>query len=322
MTVLPEFHDQLQAAARRQAGRRLPRPGIALRGSLGTIILTTLSAGVVAAVAVVLSTAVRAGPGTTPSAKARSSVASSRAALLQTLAVLRTPQTAADRRSLPSGFLGIQSGRHAGRVVNNSNYQRFLRDRGYPQVDRSLVRVAGVASGGALTFVPMTFRQTTPHRHGIGKLVTFTLHGPRVEGLALSLRLPGTDRVDVSPSTVGALRAEGVNLFTYADHENAGVVVVPDGVTEVRLSRFRVTSRVHVDPTLIPAVTAPVYDNIALFHVAAPTVVTQGGLPGEGGAGMYSTDAHAQMSWVGPQGQVVEHAEIDIAFNFIVRTYR
>ena len=322
MTALPEFHDQLQAAARRQARRRLPRPGIALRGSLGTIILTTLSAGIAVAVAVVLLTTVRAGPGTTPTGSALSSVASSRAELLRTVGALRTPQTAADRRSLPSGFLGIQSGPHAGPVVNNSNYQRFLRDRGYPQVDGPLVRTAGLASGGTLTFVPMTFRQTTPHRHGLGKLVTFTLHGPRVEGLALSLHLPGADRVDVSAIDARRVASPGLNLFTYVDRQNTGVVVVPDGVTEVRLSGFRVTSHVHVDPTLIPTVTAPVHDNIALIHVAAPTVTTHGGLPGEGGAGLYSTDAHAHMSWFGPQGQVLKETEIDIAFNFIVRTAR
>lgn len=322
MTVLPEFHDQLQAAARRQAQRRLPRAGIELRGSLGTIGLIGLSTAVVLAVAVVALTAVRAGRGTTPAAKPPSSVASSRAELLQTLGALRTPQTAADRRSLPSGFLGIQSGPHAGRAVNNSNYQRFLRDRGYPQVDRSLVRTAGLASGGALTLVPMTFRQTTPHRHGIGKLVTFTPHGPRIEGLALSLRLSGTDRVDVSPSTVGVLRANGLNLFTYVNHQNTGVVVVPDGVIKIRLSGFRVTSRVRVDPVLIPVVTASVHDNIALLHVAAPTVMTRGGLPGDGGSGMYSTDAHAHMTWFGPQGQVLKQATIDIAFNFMVRTPR
>ena len=77
MTVLPEFHDQLQAAARRQAQRRLPRAGIALRGSLGTIVVIGLSTAVVLAVAVVALTAVRAGRGTTPAAKPRSSVASS-----------------------------------------------------------------------------------------------------------------------------------------------------------------------------------------------------------------------------------------------------
>lgn len=322
MMVLPEFHDQLQAAARRQARRRLPRPGIGLRGSLGTIVLTTLSTAVVVAVAVVLLTAVRAGPGRTPAANAPSSVASSRAELLRTLGALRTPQTAADRRSLLPGFLGTQSGPHAGRLVKNRNYQRFLRDRGYPQVDRALVRTAGLPSEGALTFVPMTFQQTTPHRHGIGRLITFTLHGPRIEGLALSLRLPGAARVDVSPSTVGALRAQGVNLFTYVDHQNTGVVVVPDGVTEVRLSGFRVSSRVHVDPDMIPAVTAPVHNNIALLHVAAPTVITHGGLPGAGGPGMYSTDAHAHMTWFGPHGQILKETEIDIAFNFIVETRR
>ncbi len=320
MTILPEFHDQLQAAARREVQRQRPQRRVALRGSLGTIVLTALSAAIVAAVAVVLLTTVRPGPGTTPAAKPPSSVASSRAELLQTLGALRTPQTAADRRSLPSEFLGIQGGPHAGRVVNNSNYQRFLRDRGYPQVDRSLVRTAGLASWGTLTLVPMTFRQTTPHRHGVGKLVTFTLHGPRIEGLALSLRLSGTDPIDVSPSTVGALRAQGVNLFTYVDQQNTGVVVVPDGVIKVRLSAFRVTSRVHVSPRLIPAVTAPVHDNIALLHVAAPTVIAHGGPPGDGGAGMYSTDAHAHMTWFGPQGQVLKQTTIDIAFNFMVRT--
>ena len=319
MTVLPEFHDQLQAAARRQARRRLPRPAIAFRGSLGPIALTALSSAVVVVVALVLLTAVRSGPGTTPAGSLPSSVESSRAELLRTIGALRTPPTAADRRSLPSGFLGIASGPHAGRLLNNSNFQRFLRDRGYPQVDASLVRTADLASGGTLTFVPMTFRQTTPHRHGIGKLVTFTLHGPRVEGLALSLHLPGTDRVDVSPATVGALRAHGVNLFTYISHQNVGVVVVPDGVTSVTLSDFRVTSHVHVDPRVIRAVTAPVRENVALFHLGAPTITTHGGLVGEGGPGMYSTDARAHMTWFGRHGQVIRQSEIDIAFNFTVR---
>ena len=320
MTVLPEFHDQLYAAARRRARQRGPRPRIPLPGRLAPVVWSGLSGAVVIAVAVVVLTARSAGPSSAPTSKP-SSVESSRTELIQTLAALRTPQTAAERRSTPVGFLGVESQRLAERLIKNPQYRRFLRDRGYPKVDRSLVRKVSLASGGAVTLVPMTFRQTTPHYHGRGKLVTFTLHGPRIEGLALVLRLPGTDLTGVSPSTVGALRAHGVNLFTYAHHHNAGVIVVPDGVTTVSLSDFRVTSHVRVDPASIPAVTAPVQDNIAVFQVAAPTVMTHGGPPGEGASGVYSTDAHARMTWLGPQGQVLERerATIEIAFNFIVR---
>jgi hypothetical protein len=98
------------------------------------------------------------------------------------------------------------------------------------------------------------------------------------------------------------------------------VVIVPDGVTNVSLSDFRVTSRVHVDPTLIPAVTASVHNNIALFHIVAPTVMTHGGLPGEGASGMYSTGADVRMTWLGPRGRILKDTTIDnIAFNFIAR---
>jgi hypothetical protein len=319
MTILPEFHDQLYAAAQRHARRRLPRPQITPPRRLGTLVVTGLSTAVVIAVAVVVLSAHGVVPSSAPASKAPS-VASSRTELLETLGALQTLQTAADRRGLPSGFFGIQSGRSAAMLKKNSEYQQFLRDRGYPQVDHPLVRTVSLASGGALTLVPMSFRQTTPHSHGIGRRVTFTLHGPRVEGLALSLRLPGTDLVGTSPSSVHALRARGVNVFTYVHRHNTGVVVVPDGVTKVRLSDFRVTSRVRVDPIVIPAVTASVHDNIALLHVVAPTVMTDGGTPGDGASGMYSTGANVRMTWFGPQGQILKRTTIDnIAFNFIAQ---
>jgi hypothetical protein len=320
MTLLPEFHDHLYAAAQGQARRRLPRPRVGVPRRVGTFALTGLSTAIAIAVAIVVLSAHRVGPGGAPGSRS-SSVASSRTELLHTLAVLRTPQTEADRRNLPSGFLGIQSGPPAARLMKNPRYRQFLRDQGNPQIERSLVRTVDLASGGALTFVPMTFRQTTPHRHGLGEPVTFSLHGPRVEGLALALRLPGpgTDRVGLSPSTVGALQADGLNLFTYVDHQNTGVIVVPDGITNVGLSDFRVTSQVHVDPTLIPAVTAAVHNNIALFHVAAPTVMTHGASLGSRARGMHSTDAHARMTWLGPQGQVLKRTTINIAFNFIAQ---
>jgi len=318
MTLLPEFHDQLYAAARGHARRRRPRPRIALPRRMGTFAVTGLSSAVAIAVAVVVLSAHGVGPGGAPGSGS-ASVASSRAELLRTLAVLRTPQTAADRHSLPSGFFGLPSGPSAARLMKNPRYRQILRDQGYPQIDHSLVRMVGLVSGGALTLVPMTFRQTTLHGHGFGERDTVSLYGPRVEGLALALRLPGTDGVALTPSTVGALQAHGLNLFTYVHHQNTGVVIVPDGVTNVSLSDFRVTSRVHVDPTLIPAVTASVHNNIALFHVVAPTVMTHGGLPGEGASGIYSTGAYARMTWLGPQGQILNRTTINIAFSFIAQ---
>jgi hypothetical protein len=303
MTILPEFHDQLYAAAQRHARRRLPRPQITPPRALGTVVVTGLSTAVVIAVAAVLLSAHGVGPSRAPTSKTPS-VANSRTELLQTLAALRTPQTAASR---PIATILMEA---------PSNQ----RDQGYPRVDGPLVRSVGLASGGAVTLVPTTFRQTTRHYHGLGKRVTSTLHGPRIEGLSVLLRLPATASVESSPVSVGALRAQGVNVFTYVHHQNTGVVVVPDGVTNVRLSAFRVTSRVHVDPALIPAATASVHDNIALFHVVAPTVTTHGGLPGDGASGMYSTGADVRMTWFGPQGQVLKQTSINnIAFNFIAQ---
>jgi hypothetical protein len=306
MTILREFHDQLYAAAQCQTRRRLPRPSIPLPRWLGTIVLTGISTAIVVAVAAVLLSAHGVAPSRTPTSRTPG-VANSRTELMQTLGALRTPQTAASRRI----------------AAILTKAPRNQRDQGYPQIDGPLVRSLRLAPGGAATLVPTTFRQTTPHNHGLGKRITFTLHGPRIEGLSVLLRLPGTASVQASPVTVAALQAHGANVFTYVHHHNTGVVVVPDGVTSVRLSAFHVTSRVHVDPVLIPAVTASVHNNIALFHVVAPTVTTHGGPPGDGASGMYSTGADVRMTWFGPHGQVLKHSTIDnIAFNFIAQARR
>lgn len=301
MTVLEEFHDQLYAAAQRQARRRT-----GLVAHLGTVAAVGLSVAVAVAVAVVVLTTVRSAPSTGPSARP-ASVVSSRRELLHTIAALRRPQTLADRESMVSAALGLQGNRAAS---------------GYPRIDRSLVRKVDLGSGGALTLVPMTFRPTRSHSHGLGERVTFTLHGPRIEGLALVLSLPGTDVTAASSSSVGALRKSGANLFTVVRHQNVGVVVVPDGVAEVKLSDFRVTSQVHVDPSLVPTVVSPVHDNVAVFHVAAPTVLSHGGPSTESEGGMHSTGAYARMTWIAADGAAIKRANILIAFNFIVRGTR
>ena len=229
MTILPEFHDQLYAAAQRQARRRLPQPGIALPSRLGTFVGTGLSTAVAILVAAVLlnAHAPLAAPGSKPP-----SVASSRAELFRHSAALRTP-----RRPRPTAKATVQ----------------FHGDPGYRQVDHPLVRTMALPSGGYADAAPndVPADDSAPPRDR----QTGHLHGERpARRRARPMAPPPGDSLrQASPSSVAALRAHGVNLFTYVHHQNTGVVIVPDGVTKVRLSEFRVTSHVHVDPNLIPA---------------------------------------------------------------------
>ena len=322
MTLLPEFHDQLHVAARRQARRRLRWRIAVPHTRLGTILVPLVSLLVVVTVGGIALTAGRAGPGAAPASRP-SSVASSRTELLLTLGVLRTPQSAADRRALRSGgFFGLQTGPIAARLLRNPQYRRMLRDRGYPRIDHPLVRTVRLASGGALTLVPMTFQQTRAHVHGLDRPVTFTLHGPRIEGLALQLRLPGTDLTGVSAASVAVLRAQGINIVTYARGRNVGAIVVPDGVTKVTLSAFRAPRILHLSPFRIHTVTASAHDNVAVFDVDAPRVTAHGRRPSGPQPGMVSADAYTRMTWFGAQGQILNRTTIDIAFNFIVGAHR
>ena len=321
MTLLPEFHDQLHVAASRQARRRLRQRIAVPQTRLGTILVPLLSILVAVTVGAIALTAGGAGPGAAPVSRP-SSVASSRTELLLTLGALRTPQSAADRRALRSGgFQGLQTGPIAARLMKNPQYRRMLRAQGYPRIDQPLVRTVRLASGGALTLVPMTFQPTTAHIHGLDRPVTFTLHGPRIEGLALELRLPGTGLNAESATSVAVLRAQGVSIVTYDRGRNVGAIVVPDGVTKVTLSAFRAPRILHLTRFRIPTVTASVHDNVAVFHVVAPRVTTHGRGPGDPMPGLVSADAYTRMTWFGAQGQILNRTTIDIPFNFIVRAH-
>ena len=148
MTILPEFHDQLYAAAQRQARRRLSRPRIALP-RFGTIVLTGLSTAVVIAVAAVLLSAHGVVPSEAPTSKPPS-VAKSRTELLQTLAALRTPQTAGSRRiatilmKAPSNQRdqGVPAGRRSARALGGSSFRRrgHTRPNDLPADDAALSR--------------------------------------------------------------------------------------------------------------------------------------------------------------------------------------
>lgn len=320
MTLLEEFHDQLYAAAERQARHRLKRRIVGARQRLGTIVVTGLSVAVAVAVAAVVLTSVKATSSTTTSSRP-SAVVRSRRELLQTIGELRTPQTLVDRRSSPPYFFGVPFGPLAKQLLRDPQYRQALRDRGYPEMDRGLVRRVSLGSGAVLTLVPITYRQTTPHSHGLGTRTTFTLHGPRIEGLGLGLAVPGTGLTEASPSTVEALKAHGANVFTYVRDHNLGVIVVPDGVATVTLSHVRVISHVKVPESLIPATTVHVAQNLAVFSLTAPVVMSHGNVPGRGAPGMYSTGAYARMTWRASDGKIINRATILIAFNFIARAH-
>ena len=309
MTLLPEFHDQLHVAACRQARRRLRQRIAVPQTRLGTILVPLLSILVVVTVGAIALTAGGAGPGAAPASRP-SSVSSSRTELLLTLGALRS-----------GGFQGLQTGPIAARLMKNPQYRRMLRAQGYPRIDQPLVRTVRLASGGALTLVPMTFQQTTAHIHGLDRPVTFTLHGPRIEGLALELRLPGTGLNAESATSVAVLRAQGVSIVTYDRGRNVGAIVVPDGVTKVTLSAFRAPRILHLTRFRIPTVTTSVHDNVVVFHVVAPRVTAHGRRPGDPMPGLVSADAYTRMTWFGAQGQILNRTTIDIPFNFIVRAH-
>jgi hypothetical protein len=323
VTILPQLERDLFDAAR----EHLPAADAAVQGldtsdqrdqhrpsriagrprrqGLGATVSIALSIAVAVAVAAVALTALRHGhaPRSPTTAPSRST---SRRELIQTLGILRTPQTKAERDVVVPYFLGGIPENLARRHRPLPNGLRQLQARwGYPNVDRTLIRAVDVP-GGKLTIFPLTYQPSTRSPR-------------RTEGLGLQLQVPGSPLEGLTPESVAALRSHGLNLFTYARHRNTGAVVVPDDVAKVTLGPFRVTSRVRVAAALTPTVSSVVHNNVAAFQLNAPTVTSRGGLPGQGAPGMYSTGAHARMTWFGARGNVISRTTIVIAFNFIVR---
>jgi hypothetical protein len=132
--------------------------------------------------------------------------------------------------------------------------------------------------------------------------------------------VPGSDPTGLTPQPVSALLAHGLNAFTYARHANVGSVVVPNGVAKVTLGPIHLALGNLVAPTALamPATTAIVHDNIAAFRRPVPTVSPWPSVP-PGRGGMSSSGAYVRETWLGPDGQVIKHSTVLIAFNFIIR---
>jgi hypothetical protein len=215
--------------------------------------------GVIAAVGVLLAVAIGAVAITTlghrsrPVVPASSTAVSSRHELLQTLGVLRRPQTRMDLLATrPAGdggeFPGI--------------FQVPFPVRSPVRLDTQLVRAVNVGDGYRAAIFPTTVERSTPQ-------------APRGEGIVIALRGPlpfSAFIASPTPTSVQALRSHGLLLSEYvASGTDRGVMLVPDGVARITLDHFRLSAPRSASLGQIPATTSTVTDNFALLQIIGLT---------------------------------------------------
>ena len=233
------------------------------------------------------------------------SVGASREALIQTLGVLRRPQTRVDRSAVSAWPYGRHLSARA--CLSNAN--------GLPCVDRPLVRKVRVPPlGNQITFLPFASRSSHQFPEG-GEGLMIAVHGPHIG-------YEGGGPVD--PST---LKTHGLQLFANVGYGlNRGVIVVPDGVAKVKLRAFRINGHPTANTTVIAAANSPVYENAAGVQIKNQTVerlgLTWANFPGHfsmnagrGCKGSYTIfsvpDASARMIWQSAAGRTVREQTIE-----------
>jgi hypothetical protein len=259
MTLMPEFRRQLLDAATNHPGRArgrarlgMPRCGLArLRPRLGAPIAMTASILVVVAVVAVVLTigGDHRGVGTPGSQRARGvpGVATARAQLLGELGALRRghASTLAAHAPLPVSQL---------------------------QVDRSLVRIVQT-TGYKVTLVPVSHSVagSASSRRTTGLVVM--VQGPNVPSGFPAIE---TGSVTVSnPVSPAAIARQGTIIMMYVSGAlNRAVVIVPDGVTRVQLSRFVPDRSSGGRLAAIAPASAAVYDNVAVIPLPDVTTTT------------------------------------------------
>jgi hypothetical protein len=327
MTIIPQLEHDLSAAADRRLATNLgAKPAARARrrpfGGSAAIAFSVVVVVVVTVIALSLhhgaASGTRTGSGT---------VQSTRRELIRALGVLSTPQTSAARNpryDVPDGMVArfsvnlahlrsqlrdpkLTSHARATLRAEIADVDRAIASFGYARVDSSLVRVMHAPYDETIGLDPISEQ--------VG-----ARSSQRIEELGLSLLVPGSDPSGLTPQPVSALLAHGLNSFTYARHGNVGFVVVPNGVAKVILGPIHLALGNLVAPTALamPATTAIVRDNIAAFRLPVPTVSPWPSVP-PGRSGMSSSGAYVQETWLGPDGQVIKHSTVLIAFNFIIR---
>jgi hypothetical protein len=299
MTLMPEFRQQLLEAAanrshgrgRRHSGVGMPRFGLTrLRPRLGAPIATTASILVVGAVLAVVLTIGRAHRSVgTPGGQRDGGVpgvATARAQLLGELSALRHGYASKLTAHLP------------------------LPPSVSPlQIDRSLVRTVQTR-GYKVTLIPVshTVRRSASSRRTTGLVVT--VQGPNVHS-----GFPAIDNRSFAignPVSPAAIARHGTIIIMYVSGPlNRAVVVVPDGVTRVQLSRFVPDRSSGGRLAAIAPASASVHDNIAVIPLPDVTTTalhqTQQTVRGDGGlfsrhrcrvnAVLYFVPVSARMTW-------------------------
>ena len=290
MTLMPEFRRQLLDAAanrphergRRHFGVGLPRP------RLGAPIAAIASILVVLVVVAVVLTIGRAHRGAgTPGAQRDSGV----------------PGVATARKQL----LGELGALRRGHAPNPAAYLPL--PVSHAQIDRSLVRTVQT-SGYKVTLIPVSHavRGSASSQHTTGLVVT--VQGPNVHS-----GFPAIDNGSVAvgnPVSPAAIARQGTIIIMYVSGPlNRAVVIVPDGVTRVQLSRFVPDRSSGGRLAAIAPASASVHDNVAVIPLPDVTTAalhqTQQTVRGDGGvfsghhcrvnAALYFVPVSARMTW-------------------------
>jgi hypothetical protein len=231
-------------------------------------------------------------------------VQTTRHELIETLSILRRPQTKADldTKLLPGilrfALLPAQFARRHEPLP--PGLKRFLARMGDPKLDRALARVVTIPAWHAKVGIePITYQ---PSRTS----------SQRAEGLDLNLWI-GTkatippsseDGTGPRPTALSTIRAHGLALADRARGTDRldVVVLVPDGVARVTLTPIRIIrSPVNVNPTRLGHATAPVHENIAALQLYVPTVTDRRWI-----AGTFGTSALMRATWFNASGNVIK----------------
>lgn len=298
LPIEPVMRRLAEAGSRHHAARRrIPLP------SVGGVI-----AAVFVLVAVVIAVLAITTLGHRPRTRgtAPSPVASSRHELLQTLGVLRRPQTRTDRSATrPGGDGGELPGIFRATALGAAS--RPLCPRGSSalpctlRLDTPLVRAVNVGDGYRAAIFPT-------------KIERSSLEVQRGEGIVIALRGPGLLIItSMTPTSVPALRSHGLLLSDYAASGiDRGVMLVPDGVAELMLDHFRLLAPHAAGLGQIPPTTSKVTDNLALLQMTGlteknlhlnPNALGRYFHEGSGHGcqitfAVYSLPATAQMTWL------------------------
>jgi hypothetical protein len=297
MTLMPEFRRQLLEAAanrppergRRRSGLGMPRFGLTRLPRLGAPIAATASILVVVAVLAVALTIGRAhrSVGTPGAQRDRGvpGVATARAQLLGELGALRRGYASKLAVDLPLPVSHLQIDRSLVRAVQTRGYKV------------TLIPVSHAVGGSASS------RRTT----GLVVMV----QGPNVQSGFPAI---GNRSFAIgNPVSPAAIALQGTIIIMYVSGPlNRAVVIVPDGVTRVQLSRF-VPDRSSNGGRLaaIAPASASVHDNVAVIPLPDVTTTalhqTQQTVRGNGGlfsshhcrvnAVLYFVPVSARMTW-------------------------